>query len=233
MRAAAIVAVALVAAWSAEPAAARTGDYCCAPANLSATYDTATKRITAHWAGDKNGVTAVELRIGDRLGADGVVDRGTRTIRIHAKSGGAGVAAGPLAVVLDNHGGVFAQVRFRCATRQPAPYCTSGAFWSKPAHVTAEDSPQTGGAGNGGSTSGSGYDITETYVSVHFHLNGTNECLLAVGKVKSVIEDLKENTAAAKRAASAHQSAARYAKRQAELLAELKRDYASYKLACK
>ena len=228
------VAVALiVAALGAGDALGAKPDYCCI-VELTASYNAKSAQLSARWAAPPEGVRAVEIRAASRLGADGVADLSGSGVRGRAAGGSATLGAGPLATILDNHGGVFVQVRFVCATPKPAPYCSSGAFWSHPAHVK-EESGSSGGSNNSGSStnSASASSISTILKKVHMTSNGTNECLLAISKVNSVIADIKANTAAALEAQKHHQSTQKYAVSQNELLKELTSTLADQKAACK
>jgi len=223
----ALLAASVIAACTAGPAAARGADYCCVNAGLSASYDSSSKRISAHWQAAPSGVTPVELRAGDRLGADGVVDSSSpRFLRLQARGTGGSFGAGRLALVLDSHGGVFVQVRFSCSPETGVKACASGAFWSRPLQITADDSVQAGKASSGSSP----LEVVST--NVHLTSNGTQACLDAWNTLKGVIAQVSGNTAAAKRARDAGASTAPYAKKQVELMKLFERDYKAAKAAC-
>lgn len=225
---AAAVAAAVVGTWAGAPAAVRQSDYCCVNAGLQTSYFSAAKRITARWQAAPGGVTPVEVRAGDRLGADGVVDLSSpRTVRVRAQGSAASFGAGRLAVVLDNHAGVFVQVRFTCSSAATLRSCAGGAFWSRPAHVTAA-APAPPEAGSGGSTA---LDIFQK--GVHIKSNGTKACRDAFPPLSGIIGDLNANTAAAKTASAAGKSTAALEKRQNELLGRFKLLYDAALAACR
>jgi hypothetical protein len=218
---------------AAGSATAANPDYCCLNANLKASYDAKAKRISAHWAAadGSNGVTAVELRAGERLGADGIVDLSGHVVRTRTAAGSATVGAGSLVLLLSNHASVFVQVRFTCASPTVAKACKTGAFWSNPVQVMEEDSAQVGGGGGGGS--GTAVDSTGKQYRVHIKGNGTRMCNDLLTVLGGIIHDLNENTAEGNRLKKLHKPTGKVTQRQAELLADFKRYYTAALRDCK
>lgn len=203
---------------------ARAADYCCV-VKLTASYDAKSKRLSASWGGAPAGIAAVEIRAASRLGADGVTDLSASGVRGRPGAGRASVGAGPLATILEHHGGVFVQVRFVCAKRTPKPYCTSGAFWSHPAHVTLENATQAAGGGGG-----SGLSVTQHRVTLKS--NGTKACEDLLGLLREEITALNANTAAAQRAQAEGKSTKPLEAKQARLYSVYQKTYAAAKAAC-
>ncbi|MGZ4388656.1 MAG: hypothetical protein ACXVZL_04670 [Gaiellaceae bacterium] len=204
--------------------AGRAADHCCVAAGLDTSYDAASHRIGVRWGTPLSGATAVELRISDRLGADGVADASSpRSSRFHVSGSGGSVGAGPLAVVLAAHGGIFVQVRFTGPARPTGPPCATGAFWSKPVQLTADDSAPTKQAGGG---------LDTTQHRVQITSNGTQACKDAFARLSKVIAALNANTQAAIKAKAAHKDTAPYAGRQKTLKALFDTEYAKAQKAC-
>lgn len=220
-----LVPVALVAAAAVTPSAAAGDPYCCIESGLKATYEVSRNRIVAHWAAPPGGVTAVELRAGDRLGADGIVDLSSRSVRVRVQGDSASVGAGRLEVVLVNRAGVFVQVRFTCAARTPKP-CASGSFWSKPVHVTAEEANAAGDGDSGGSP------LTIVQQAVRLKSNGSQACESALVELRRLIKLISANTAAAKEAHASGRSTKPYLHRQRALMKLFDAAYAAAKTAC-
>jgi hypothetical protein len=226
VRAAAVTIVAALAALAATGSAARAADgYCCVTARLVVSYDAGAHRISARWGNPVAGASSTEIRAGDRLGADGVVDLASpRTVRARVDGANAiSVGAGKLALVLATHASGFVQVRFACSAKTASRPCATGAFWSRPVQVTAEpaepakkDAPP----------------IDSTQQRVQIKSNGTQACLEAFAALRSVIADLNANTADAKKAAAAGKSTSAFAAEQRRLKARFDKLYAAAKRAC-
>ena len=198
--------------------------HCCVAAGLDSSYDAASHRIGVRWGTPVSGAAAVELRISDRLGVDGIADASSpRSRRFHVSGGGGSVGAGPLAVVLAAHGGIFVQVRFTCPARTTGPPCATGAFWSKPVQLTADESTPTKQAGGG-------LETTQTRVKIAS--NGTKACADSFAVLRTLIAKLTANTKAAVQAKEAGRSTAPYERRQTELKRQFDTEYAHALKAC-
>lgn len=207
-------------------AAAASDGYCCVSAGLVVSYDATAQRISARWRTPAVGTTAQEIRAGDRLGADGVVDLGPRSV--HAALAGASsfsMPAAKLALVLASHGGVFVQVRFACAAKTAVAPCSTGSLWSKPVQLTADEAAPA-------PTPKPSPSIESQQQRVHLTSNGTQACLDAFAALKQIIDKLNANTAAAKRAAAAGQSTAAYLREQNRLRGAFETAYSTAKRAC-
>lgn len=227
MRAAAVTIVSALAALAATGDAARAADgYCCVAAGLVVSYDASAHRISARWGNPVAGASSTEIRAGDRLGADGVVDAASpRTVRAYLAGANAiSVGAGKLALVLETRASGFVQVRFACSAKTASRPCATGAFWSRPVQVTAEPAEPAQPAKKDAPAI--------EWQRVKLKSNGTQACLDSFDALRSVIADLNANTAAAKKAAAAGKSTSAFAAEQRRLLARFNKLYAAAKRAC-